>query len=134
MQSNNKSIDNAIGQVIKLQLIFFAMSILLLVLDFIFRDNINGYVWLRSGGLAILSLVYIRFGFKLKERKRTAYIRVMIISIAGAFGIYALAIGGGDVYPLWMRLEQGIQGLLLIMIIIILTRPKNRIDFAKEQK
>ncbi|MGE7186505.1 hypothetical protein ACQKKK_21800 [Peribacillus sp. NPDC006672] len=134
MQSNNKSIDNAIGQVIKLQIFFFAMSILLLVLDFIFRDNINGYVWLRSGGLAILSLVYIGFGFKLKERKRSAYIRVMIISIAGAFGIYALAIGGGDVYPLWMRLEQGIQGLLLIMIIIILTRPKNRIYFAKEQK
>ncbi|MGE8077716.1 hypothetical protein [Peribacillus loiseleuriae] len=66
---SNESIDHGIGWVIKLQIIFFLMSILLLALDFIFRDSINGFVWLRSGGLAILSLVFIRFGFMQKEKR-----------------------------------------------------------------
>lgn len=134
MQGNKKTMNNDIGQIIKLQVIFLMMSILLLILVAIFRDNVNGYIWLRSVELTILSLVFIRFGFKLNERKRSTYVRMIIFSIAGAFGIYALAIGGGDVYPLWMRIEQGLQGLLLIMITIIITRPKNRIYFAKEQK
>lgn len=128
---HNKSID-AIEWVIKLQIIFIMMSILLLMLDFIFRDSINGFVWLRSVGLAILSFVFLKFGLGLKEKKRSAYIRVMIISIAGALGIYALAIGGGDVYPLWMRLEQGLQGILLIMIVIILASSKNREYFVRK--
>jgi len=126
---NNELFIRNISWVIKLQILFFAMSILLLGLDFIFRESINEFVWLRSGGLAILSFIFIKFGLKLRERKRSAYIRVMIISIAGALGIYALAISGGDVYPLWMRIEQGIQGLLLIMIIIIIQ--KNRSFFLK---
>lgn len=134
MQGNKKTMNSDIGQIIKLQVIFLMMSILLLILVAIFRDNVNGYIWLRSVGLTILSLVFIRFGFKLNERKRSTYVRMIIFSTAGAFGIYTLAIGGGDVYPIWMRIEQGIQGLLLIMITIILTRPKNRIYFAKEQK
>ena len=129
---NNESIVHNISWVIKLQILFFAMSIVLLGLDFMFRDSINEYVWLRSGGLAILSLVFIRFGLKLRDRKRSAYLRVMIISIAGTLGIYAIAISGGDVYPLWMRIEQAIQGLLLIMIIIIIG--KHRSYFIEKHK
>jgi len=129
---SNESIVHNISWVIKLQILFFTMSIFLLGLTFMFRESINEYVWLRSGGLAILSLVFIRFGLKLRERKHSTYLRVMIISIAGTIGIYAIAISGGDVYPLWMRIEQGIQGLLLIMIIIIIG--KNRSYFIKNQK
>ncbi|MFJ7667653.1 hypothetical protein ACIQXI_11120 [Lysinibacillus sp. NPDC097195] len=129
MNSNNKSSAQPVGQVIKIQIVFLVMSLFLLILVTVFHDSVNGFVWLRSGGLAILSLIFLGFGFKLKEKKRSAYVRIMIISIAGALGIFALAIGGGDVYPLWMRIEQGIQGILLIMIIIILIRPQNRIIF-----
>ncbi|MER7279859.1 hypothetical protein ABT369_36005 [Dactylosporangium sp. NPDC000244] len=48
------------------------------------------------------------------------------MSIAGSLGIAALALLPGSPFPLWFRIEQGVQGLVLLALAVVLLRPATR--------
>lgn len=146
--------DNALRLVITLMFVNLGLSVVLTILMLIFHNTIVNYefartqvptgsdptvvrnalqaaLWGRLAGVVIVSALYVWRAFSLRAGKRGAYIRLIWICAAGLAGIlYLLA---GAKYPTWMRVEQVLQGIVLISLLIAVTRKPVRDRFAKQQ-
>ncbi|MFI5913698.1 hypothetical protein [Dactylosporangium sp. NPDC051541] len=100
-----------------------AATSLLAVLD---PATVNGVVWIRAGGILALSFLSLRWAAQLRQGNRGAYRRLLWVSIAGTLGIAALALLPDSPFPLWFRIEQSIQGLVLLTLALTLLRPSLR--------
>jgi uncharacterized membrane protein len=96
-----------------------------------FRDTLQAALWGRLAGVVVLSALYVWRSFSLRAGKRRAYIRLIWICAVGLAGIVYLIAAGH--YPAWMRVEQAIQGAVLIALLIAVTRGPVRDRFAKQQ-
>jgi hypothetical protein len=147
--------DNALRLVITLMFVNLGLSVVLTILMLIFRNSIVNYefahtqlpagsdpatfrntlqaaLWGRLAGVVIVSALYVWRSFSLRAGKRRAYIRLIWICAVGLAGIvYLLA---GAKYPDWMRVEQVLQGIVLISLLIAITRKPVRDRFAKQQR
>jgi hypothetical protein len=95
------------------------------------RTSLNAAVWGRVVAVLVVSGLYIWRAFSLRRGSRRAYLRLIWICVAGIVGIvYLIAIAQ---YPVWMRVEQVLQGLVLIALLIAVTRKEVRYRFAKPQ-
>ncbi|MEV0237915.1 hypothetical protein [Nonomuraea sp. NPDC050786] len=81
---------------------------------------VNALVWIRAAGLLVLALFSLRWAAQLGRGSRGAYRRLLWISIAGSLGIAALALLPDSPYPLWVRIEQAVQGLVLVALAVTL--------------
>jgi hypothetical protein len=153
--SPRQPMDNALRLVITLMFVNLGLSVALTILMLIFRNSIIDYefartqipagsdpavvrnalqaaLWGRVAGVVVVSALYVWRSFSLRAGKRRAYIRLIWICVVGLAGIiYLLA---GAKYPAWMRVEQILQGIVLISLLIALTRGPVRDRFAKQQK
>jgi uncharacterized membrane protein len=146
--------DNALRLVITLMFVNLGLSVVLTALMLIFRTSIVNYefahtpmpagtdpatfrdtlqaaLWGRLAGVVVVSALYVWRAFSLRAGKRRAYIRLIWICAAGLAGILYLIVGGH--YPAWMRVEQVLQGIVLIALLIAVTRKPVRDRFAKQQ-
>jgi hypothetical protein len=146
--------DNALRLVITLMFVNLGLSVVLTILMLIFHNSIVNYefartqvpagsdptvvrnalqvaLWGRLAGVVIVSALYVWRAFSLRAGKRRAYIRLIWICAVGLAGIlYLLA---GAKYPTWMRVEQVLQGMVLVSLLIAVTRKPVRDRFAKQQ-
>ncbi|KAA2252677.1 hypothetical protein F0L68_34740 [Solihabitans fulvus] len=145
----------ALRRVVMLLCVNLGLSLVLTVLMFIFRDSVIDYqlahmslapnadldtvrgilrqaVWSRVISIVVVSLVYVFLVDRLRKGKRGAYRRVILISVIGLAGIGYLIIAGQ--YPVWMRVEQGLQAVVLAALLWSVTRPEVRARFAKPTK
>ena len=146
--------DNPLRLVITLMFVNLGLSVVLTVLLLIFHTSIVNYefarthvppgtdpatvrhtlqaaLWGRLAGVVIVSALYVWRSFSLRAGKRRAYIRLIWICVAGLAGIIYLIAGAQ--YPAWMRVEQVLQGIVLIALLIAVTRKPVRDRFAKQQ-
>jgi uncharacterized membrane protein len=146
--------DNALRLVITLMFVNLGLSIVLTILMLIFHNSIVNYefahtqvppgkdptivrnalqaaLWGRLAGVVIVSALYVWRAFALRAGRRGAYIRLIWICAVGLAGIVFLL--AGDKYPTWMRVEQVLQGIVLISLLIAVTRKPVRDRFAKQQ-
>jgi len=146
--------DNALRLVITLMFVNLGLSVVLTILMLIFHNSIVNYefahtrvpagsdpavvrntlqaaLWGRLGGVVIVSALYVWRAFSLRAGKRRAYIRLIWICAAGLVGILYLLTGAK--YPAWMRVEQVLQGIVLISLLVAITRKPVRDRFAKPQ-
>jgi uncharacterized membrane protein len=147
--------DNALRLVITLMFVNLGLSVVLTILMLIFRNSIINYefartqipagsdatdvrnalqaaLWGRLAGVVVVSALYVWRSFSLRAGKRRAYIRLIWICAVGLAGIlYLLA---DAKYPGWMRVEQVLQGIVLISLLIAVTRKPVRDRFAKQQQ
>jgi uncharacterized membrane protein len=144
--------------VIYLLIANLAMSLLLTILVFIFKDTVIDFqvahyhikqdrdltpeqqldlartsakvgVWSRVAGNIVVAVVYWFLVRSLLRGKRRAYIRVLWLSIAGIVSLVFLWIYP---YPAWIRIEQVLQSFILVGILYRVTRPEVRAYFAKQ--
>lgn len=116
-----------------LLLTFSGLSVVFLITtvalaEYIPRD-VNSTVWSRAVTVLIISALYFFFAYKLRQGKRWAYTRLRITSFVGAIGIIAIVTLPGQ-YPVWARAELALQGLVLMGLAWVLTRPHVRSMFA----
>ena len=97
-----------------------------------FRDSLQGALWGRVAGVVVVSVLYVWRSFSLRAGKRRAYIRLIWICAVGLAGIVYLLVGAK--YPAWMRVEQVIQGVVLISLLVAVTRKPVRDRFAKQER
>jgi hypothetical protein len=116
--------------VTRLLLGFLAMSVLLAVVTFVLRDHVQGAVWGRVIGLLVASPLYLFFAARMAAGRRWAYVRLRVLSVIGTIGITLLVSLPGP-YPVWMRVEQGAQGVLLLVLAVVLAQPAIRGRFRK---
>lgn len=146
--------DNALRLVITLMFVNLGLSVVLTILMLVFRNSIVNYefahthvpagrnpadvrdalqaaLWGRLAGVVIVSVLYVWRSFSLRAGKRRAYLRLIWICAAGLAVILYLLVGAK--YPAWMRVEQVLQGIVLISLLVALTRQPIRDRFAKQQ-
>lgn len=111
---------------------YLALSVLTLVAIALLRSDtalVNDAVWIR--GSIVVASASLMFVCALQSARgsRRSYRRLRIISgvmVAAIAAIVALP----DAFPLWMKIEQGVCGLLLIGVLVIVNGRQLRGVFA----
>lgn len=92
------------------------------------RSGLNIGIWSRVGAVAIVGVVYAFLIPRLRLGRRRAYVRVLVLSVISLAGFtYSLVSGQ---YPLWIDVEQVVQGLVVLALLWAVTRPAVRRHFA----
>ncbi len=75
-----------------------------------------------------VSLLYVRIAKRLRLGHRRAYVRVLVIAVAGMIGLAYPTISGQ--YPGWMRACHAVQEVILLLLLLTATRPEVRARFT----
>jgi uncharacterized membrane protein (DUF485 family) len=93
------------------------------------RKALESATWGRLVGVLVVSALYVWRAAALRRGSRGAYRRLFLICIVGLVGIVYLVAAAQ--YPVWMRVEQILQGLVLIALLIAVSRRPVRERYAK---
>jgi hypothetical protein len=95
----------------------------------VMRKALQGALWGRVAGVVVVSALYVWRAAALRRGSRGAYRRMILICVVGLVGIAVLLTSAQ--YPVWMRVEQVLQGVVLIALLIAVTRAPVRERYAK---
>lgn len=84
----------------------------------------------RGVAIVISALLTMFFAFRAAQGVRRAYLRVRIVSVVLVAVLAVLAALPG-VFPVWMRIEQGVCGLILLGVALIVNGKHLRTVFAR---
>jgi len=93
--------------------------------------EVTWVVWLRGGVVAVASLVLMAVTGAAARGSRGAYVRLRWISILAPIGIVAILLAPDAGYPLWMKVEQAIVGVLILTMAIQLNSRAIRNAFPR---
>ncbi|MBS1897334.1 MULTISPECIES: hypothetical protein [unclassified Microbacterium] len=110
-------------------LIALAAAAVLAVVD---PAEVNWVVWLRGSVVAVASLVFVVVTRAVARGSRRAFTRMRWISILAPIGIGLIIVSPDSGYPLWMKIEQGLIGVLIVVIAVLLNSRQMRAAFPKE--
>lgn len=102
-----------------------ALSVATLIAAFLLRGNateVNWVVWLRGGAVAAASLWFLALLGQAQRGNRSAYRRLTVLSIIIPVGIVLIIVAPDNGYPLWMKWEQGLVGLLVLGVAVVLSQ------------
>lgn len=101
--------------------IYLGISVLTMGAVVLLRDDasiVNAAVWIRGSIVVVSALVTFAIMRRTARGSRRAYLRLRIISAAMVVAITVIILLPGT-FPLWMKIEQGGCGLLLLGIVVI---------------
>ena len=113
---------------------YLGLSVLALVAIFLLRHDsaeVNDTAWIRGIIVAATGVLLIVFIERMTGGSREAHRRLRFISIGVPIGI-AVIVAIPGMLPLWMRLEQGACGLLMIGVALVVNGRHLRGLFAQE--
>jgi hypothetical protein len=100
---------------------YFGISLLSLVAIVLLRNNaaaVNSAVWTRGTIVALSAVLTFSFVVRAARGSRRAYLRLRIVSAVMVAAIAVIIVLPGT-FPLWMKIEQGVAGLVLIGVAVI---------------
>jgi chromate transport protein ChrA len=100
---------------------YLGLSVLTLVATFLLRNHhseVNSTVWIRGGIVAATAVLMFAFATRAAHGSRDGYRRVRIMSAIMVVAI-AVIISLPGFIPVWMKIEQGACGLLLIGVVAV---------------
>jgi hypothetical protein len=150
-------IDTALRRVILLMFVNLGLSVVTTVITLLLRTSVLDYqlahahipanaspaeidvirhalqtaLWSKLAATVLVAGLYIWRAFALRRGSRGAYLRLYYICVAGIIGIAYLILAGQ--YPVWMRVEQGLQAVVLVALLIAVSRKEVRYRFAKQR-
>jgi len=127
----------ALSTVRRLWLACGVMSVLTLavagVLAVIDPKDVNWVVWLRGSVVAVACFVLVAVTAAAARGSRTAYVRMRWISLLAPLGSVAIVLAPDTGYPVWMKVEQVLLGVLIVLIAVQLNQGPVRRAFAAER-
>jgi hypothetical protein len=111
---------------------FLAISVLTLVAIILMRDHasvVNAAVWIRGSFAAASALLMFLFTVAAERGSRRMYLRLRLVSAIVVVAI-ALIISLPGTFPVWLKIEQGFCGLLLLGVVAIVNGKQVRSSFA----
>jgi len=124
-QTAMRSVKLLIGGYLGLSLLTFIGIVLL-------RDNpaiVTDAVWVRGTIVAASALLTAWFTAQMARGSSRGYLRLRIVSGIMLIAIVVIIALPGT-FPLWMKIEQGVCGLLLLGVVIIINGKQLRSTFA----
>ncbi|MER6950667.1 hypothetical protein ABT294_42285 [Nonomuraea sp. NPDC000554] len=94
----------------------------------------NWVVWLRGGAVAAASAWLVALSGQAAGGRRAAYVRIRFISTVAPLGIILILVAPDSGYPLWMKVEQGVIGVVLAAVAVLVNRRAVRQAFPKRGK
>jgi hypothetical protein len=133
--------------VIRLLYLNLAISVVLAVLTFAFQHNVLDYqvarlaggnpaarqgladvLWIRPASVLLIGIIYLRLANRLRLGRRRTYVRVLLIGALGCAGAIYLVISAQ--FPVWMRVGQIAQAVVLLALLFAVTRRDVRAHFS----
>ncbi len=93
-------------------------------------SSVTPAVWIRGSIVATSALLTVVFTAQMARGSKSGYLRLRIVSAIMLVAVVAIIALPG-VFPLWLKLEQGICGLLLLGVVVIVNGKRLRLAFAK---
>lgn len=85
--------------------------------------------WIHASIVAATSLLLLSFALRMTRGNSRAYLRIRITSAILVVAIAVIEAIPGS-FPLWMKLEEGFCGLLLLYVVILLNSRRIRSAFT----
>jgi hypothetical protein len=111
---------------------YLGVSVLTFVAIVLLRHDagaVNAAVWTRGTIVVASALLTFLFAVRTARGSRRAYLRLRLVSAIMVVAIVVIIALPGT-FPLWMKIEQGVCGLLLIGVIVIVNGRRLRASFA----
>jgi hypothetical protein len=111
---------------------YLSVSALTLVAIVLLRNDasaVNAAVWIRGSIVVISAALMFAFTVRAVGGSRAAFRRVRIISAVMVVAI-AVIIALPGTFPTWMKIEQGVCGLILLGVIVVVNGRPLRSSFA----
>jgi hypothetical protein len=111
---------------------YVALSVLTLLVIAVLRDDngaVNSAVWTRGAVVMASSLVSLSFVLRAASGSRRAFLRLRIASAVMVVAIAAIVASPGS-FPVWLTVEQGVCGLLLLGVAVLVNGRQLRSHFA----
>jgi hypothetical protein len=111
---------------------YLALSAVTLAAIVLLRHDVaavNSAVWIRGMAVVASALLTTLFAARAAAGSRRAYLRLRIVSTVMVVAI-ALIIALPGPFPLWLKIEQGVCGLLLLGVAVRVNGPRLRALFA----
>lgn len=111
---------------------YLGLSVLTLVAIVLLRQDptiVTPAVWIRGTIVVASALLTTAFAAQMARGSRRGYLRLRLVSAVMLVAI-AVIIALPDPFPLWMKIEQGICGLLLLGVVAIVNGKHLRSAFA----
>lgn len=111
---------------------YLGISVLTLVAVVLLRNNtaiVTPAVWVRGTIVAASALLTTSFAGQMAHGSRGGYLRLRLVSAIMLVAIVAI-IALPDPFPLWMKIEQGVCGLLLLGVVVLVNGKYLRSVFA----
>ncbi len=103
---------------------YAAVSLLTLVAVIVFRHDatmVTTAVWIRSTIVAASSLLTLFFAVRAARGDRRMLLRLRVVTAVMLVAIVVIIALPGT-FPLWLKFEQGICGLLLLAVVVHINR------------
>jgi hypothetical protein len=96
---------------------YLGLSVLTLAVAVLLRNTsaVNSAVWIRGSFAAASGLVMTRFVAGMARGSSRAFLRLRIVSAIIAVAI-AVIVSLPGTFPLWMKIEQAVCGLILLRV------------------
>ena len=111
---------------------YLGTSVLTLFAIVLLRDHsaiVTAPVWVRGSVVVASASLTTLFTAQMARGSRAGYLRVRLLSaIMLAAIVVIIALPG--TFPLWMKVEQGLCGVLLLGVVILVNGQRLRLRFA----
>src|SRR5262249_28994345 len=114
---------------------YLALCVLTLVFAGINSGNasmVNDAVWTRGVIVTISAVLSFSFVTRAARGSRKGFLRLRIVSAVMTVAI-AILISLPGLFPVWMRIEQGVCGVLLLAVVAIVNSRRVRSLFVAER-
>lgn len=114
---------------------YIGLSILTMLIAIWFRDDpeiVTPAVWIRGAIVVGSALLTAFFAARTAQGSRMGYIGLRLES-AIMFVVMVVIVVLPGLFPLWMKIEQGVCGLFLLGIVVIASSKHVRQVFAPEE-
>jgi hypothetical protein len=115
---------------------YLALSVLTFVAIVMLRHHpsiVNDAVWVRATIVVASAALTFTFAVRAADGSRGAYTRLRIFSAVMVVAI-AVIVALPGMFPVWLKVEQGVCGLLLVGVVILANRRPVRTLFQKSQR
>lgn len=110
---------------------YVAISALTVIAIVLMRSDtgiVNAAVWIRGCIVALASLLTYSFAVRASRGSQPAYRRLRIVSAAMVVAVVVIVSLPGT-FPVWMKIEQGVCGLLLATVVAVVNGARVRASF-----
>ena len=113
---------------------YLGISVLTLVAIILLRSDtaiVTPAVWVRGTIVAASALLTALFAAQTARGSSSGYLRLRLVSAVMLVAIVTIIMLPG-LFPLWMKIEQGVCGLLLLGVVVVVNSKHLRATFARK--